>query len=48
MYGAGEFGDPFQVEAANTLSGIAMGQCDVMLRGSKNALIKVCAMAALK
>ena len=30
MYGAGEFSDPFQVEAANTLSGIAMGQCDVV------------------
>ena len=31
MYGAGEFGDPFQLEAANTLSGIAMGQGDVVI-----------------
>ena len=31
MYGAGEFGDPFQLEAANTLSGIAMGQGEVVI-----------------
>ena len=31
MYGAGEFSDPFQVEAANTLSGIAMGQGEVVI-----------------